>query len=213
VAVFPTEEVDPRKRRTIESLLRAAEEIFGERAAEEVTVEEIATRAGVAVGSLYNHFGSKAGLQTAVVDRALAVDRSYMDRAYVDGRTPAEQIAAAAEEYLRFYLDHPDYFRMLAFPPEPGQYPAARELAARLGQRVEEQNARLTAALQQAIDAGEARAVDPTAVATFLWASWNGVISLAWRPDTLRRDERELRKLLAAAADVIALGLQPRLPR
>jgi AcrR family transcriptional regulator len=212
VAVFPTEEVDPRKRRTIDALLRAAEEVFGERPADEVTVEEIAARAGVAVGSIYNHFGSKAGLQTAVVDRALALDRSYMDGAYLDGLTPGEQVAAAAEQYLRFYLDHPDYFRMLAFPPEPGNYPAARELADRLAERVDEQNNRLAAALARAIDEGEARAVDPQQVATFLWASWNGVISLAWRPDSLRRDERELRELLDAATDVIALGLQPRRP-
>ena len=207
---FPVEEIDPRKRRTIDALLQAAEEVFGERPADEITVEEIAARAGVAVGSIYNHFGSKAGLQTAVLDRALALDRSYMDRAYTEGRTPADQIAAAAEQYLRFYLEHPDYFRMLAFPPEPGHYPAARELAERLAERVDEQNARLVDALQRAIDAGEVRELDARAVATFLWASWNGVISLAWRPDALRHDERELRELLAAATDVIALGLSPR---
>jgi len=213
VSAFPTEDVDPRKRRTIDALLHAAEEIFGERPAEEVTVEEIAARAGVAVGSIYNHFGSKAGLQTAVVDRALALDRSYMDRAYTDGRSPAEQIAAAASEYLRFYLEHPDYFRMLAFPPEPGHYAAAHNLADRLAERVDEQNARLVTALQMAIDAGEARDVDARRVATFLWASWNGVISLAWRPDALRHDERMLRDLLEAATDVIVLGLQPRRAR
>src|SRR3954462_10443039 len=120
--------IDPRSRRTVEALTRAAEELFSERSAEEVTVEEVAQRAGVAVGSIYNHFGSKAGLHAAVVDRALDVDRAYMDRAYTDDRTPAEQIRAAAEQFLRFYLEHPYYFRMLAFPAELGRYPAGRDL-------------------------------------------------------------------------------------
>jgi AcrR family transcriptional regulator len=210
VSGFPAEDLDPRKRRTIDALLRAAEEIFGERPADAVTVEQIAGRAGVAVGSIYNHFGSKAGLQAAVLDRALVTDEAYMDGAYVAGRSAPEQIAAAAEEYLRFYLEHPDYFRMLAFPPAPGNYPAGRDLAARIAERVAEQNARLVAALETAIDLGQVREVDTRRVATFLWAAWNGVISLAWRHDALRHDERQLRELLAAATDVVVGGLEPR---
>jgi TetR/AcrR family transcriptional regulator len=206
----PDERIDPRRRRTLGLLLRAAEEMFGERSADEVTVEQIAERAGVAVSSIYNHFGSKAGLHAAVVGRALDVDRQYMDRAYTDDRTPIEQIAAASEEYLRFYIEHPDYFRLLAFPPEPGQYEAGRELAQRLAQRVDEQNSRLADALRHAIQTGLVRAVDPEQAATFLWAAWNGLISLAWRPDALRRDTAQLHELLTAATDLVALGLLPR---
>jgi hypothetical protein len=40
-----------------------------------------------------------------------------------------------------------------------------------------------------------------------LWAAWNGVISLGWRPDALRRDEDQLRRLLTAATEIAANGL------
>jgi TetR/AcrR family transcriptional regulator len=199
--------MDPRKKRTMEALLRAAEEIFGDHAVDEVTVEEIAERAGVAVGSIYNHFGSKAGLHAAVVERALDLDRGYMDRAYTGDRTPIEQLYAAAEEYLEFYLTHPEYFRMLAFPSDPGQYAAGQELSGRLVHSVAEQNGRMVDALRRGIEAGTIRRVDPEDVATILWAAWNGVISLGWRPDGLRRTESELRKLLRTAVDVVARGL------
>ena len=202
--------MDPRKQRTVTALLRAAEELFRAHAADDVTVDDIATRAGVAVGSLYNHFGSKAGLQAAVVENALQADRTYMDRAYLGSGTPLEQLYAAAEAYLDFYLAHPDYFRMLAFPGAPGQYPAGHELADRLARSVDEQNARLTTALRRAVDAGELAPVDPGEVATVLWASWNGIISLHWRPDALRRDEAALRRLVTTATRVIAEGLLPR---
>jgi len=202
--------VDPRKQRTLEALIAAAQAIFNERSADDVTVEEIADRAGVAIGSIYNHFGSKAGLQAAVVEHALDTDRHYMDRAYTAGRSPVEQIYAAAEQYLDFYLDHPEYFRMLAFPNEPGQYQAGQELSERLVRAVDEQNSRLVDALRQGIETGALRPVDPEEVATILWSAWNGIISLAWRPDTLRRPEPELRALLATATDIVATGLLPR---
>lgn len=199
--------MDPRKRRTIDALLHAAEQVFRDRPVDDVTVEEIAELAGVAVGSIYNHFGSKGGLHAALVERALNVDRDFMDRAYTAGRTPIEQLYAAAEEYLGFYLANPDYFRMLAFPTDPGRYAAGKDLAERLARSVDEQNARMVAALRAGIEAGTIRPVDPEEVATVLWSAWNGIISLAWRPDSLRRTDAELRKLLATATDVIARGL------
>ncbi|WP_319449694.1 MULTISPECIES: TetR/AcrR family transcriptional regulator [unclassified Mycobacterium] len=199
--------MNPRTQRTIDALLQAAEEIFNERPIDDVTVEEIADHAGVAVGSIYNHFGSKAGLRAAVLQRALAADRTYMDRAYTADRTAIEQLYAASEEYLEFYLAHPDYFRMLAYPGDPGHYTAGHELSEQLARAVDTQNQRMVEALRLGVEAGVVRALAPEDVATILWAAWNGVISLGWRPDSLRRSESELRGLLHTATDVIANGL------
>lgn len=57
------------------------------------------------------------------------------------------------------------------------------------------------------IESGKLREVDPEDVATVLWAVWNGIINLGWRPDSLRRGESDLRRLLATATDVVARGL------
>ena len=199
--------MDPRARRTIESLLQAAEQLFSTRSVDDVTLEEIAGTAGVAVGSVYNHFGSKAGLHAALIERALDADRRFMDLAYVPGRSPVEQLYAAADSYLAFYLANPEYFRMLAAPADPGSYPAGRELSERLAASVDEQNARMVEALQLGIEAGVIRKVDPEDTATMLWAAWNGIISLGWRSDGLRRTDDELRRLLRLAADAVAHGL------
>jgi AcrR family transcriptional regulator len=48
-------------------LLRAAEELFGERSYRRATVAGICARAGIATGSFYAHFGSKAEIFAAVV--------------------------------------------------------------------------------------------------------------------------------------------------
>lgn len=208
MATTGTRAPDPRRQRSIQALLSAAETVFAQRPFDEVTVEEIAERAGVAVGSIYNNFGSKASLHAAVIDRALDVDREYMDRAYTRERSPIEQLQAAAEQYLRFYLDQPEFFRMLAFPAPLGHYPAAAQTAQRLAQRVDEQNARMVDAIERGIAEGTIRPLDARRTATALWASWNGVISLAWRPDGLREDEAGLAELLRIAADVVDSGLR-----
>nr|WP_281366636.1 TetR/AcrR family transcriptional regulator [Nocardioides thalensis] len=187
--------------------MSAAERLFSERPVDQVTVEEIATTAGVAIGSVYNHFGSKAGLHAALVERAVDADRRFMDRAYTTERSPVDQLYAAAEEYLEFYLANPEYFRMLAFPGDPGSYPAGRDLAERLAASVDKQNERMVTALRRGIAAGAIRDVDPEDVATVLWAAWNGIISLGWRSDPLRRSDDELRHLLRVATDAVAHGL------
>jgi AcrR family transcriptional regulator len=202
--------MDPRAERTIEALLHAAEQLFSARPVSEVTLEEIAEEAGVAIGSVYNHFGSKAGLHAAVVERALVTDRAFMDRAYTDDRSPVEQLYAAAEEYLAFYVTNPEYFRMLAFPADPGRYAAGRDLADRLAASVDQQNDRMVEALKRGIESGQIRRVVPEDVATVLWAAWNGVISLGWRPDSLHRSNDELSRLLRVATETVAEGLLKR---
>ena len=194
----------------MDALLAAAQQMFAERPVDEVTVEEIGQHAGVAVGSIYNNFGSKEGLYAAVVGRALDVDRDYMDRAYTPDRNPVEQLLAASEQYLRFALDHPQFFRMLAFPAKPGPYPAAADTAALLSRRVDEQNARMVDAIERGIADGSIRDLDPRATATILWASWNGIISLAWRHDDLRQDADALAELIDKAADLVSFGLRLR---
>lgn len=200
--------MDPRKLRTMDALLAAAQLMFAERPVEDVTVEEIGQHAGVAVGSIYNNFGSKEGLYAAVVGRALDVDRDYMDRAYTPDRTPIEQLLAASEQYLRFALDHPQFFRMLAFPTKPSPYPAAAETTALLALRVDEQNARMVDAIERGIAEGSIRHLNPQETATILWASWNGIISLAWRHDELQQNPEELAVLIERAADLVSYGLR-----
>ena len=54
-------------------LLTAAEELFGERSYHRTTVADICARAGMATGSFYSYFGSKAEIFAAVV-RAINTD-------------------------------------------------------------------------------------------------------------------------------------------
>ena len=133
-----------------------------------------------------------------------------MDRAYTPDRDPIEQLLAASEQYLLFALDHPEFFRMLAFPAKPSHYPAAADTTALLAKRVDEQNARMVDAIERGIAEGSIRPLDPCKTATILWASWNGIISLAWRHDDLQQEPEALADLIERAADLVSFGLRLR---
>jgi AcrR family transcriptional regulator len=199
---------DRRKAATAAAIMKAAERHFLDTGFHGTKIEDIAGEAGVATGSIYVHFGSKEGLYLALIERALDVEERYLAKAFDAAWTPTEQLIASGDAYLRFYLDHPGYFRMLAFPyfdtkPNAKLDPVAKRVA----QLAEGQIKRLARAIAEAVEAGLVKQVDPTRAAKFMWGAWVGVISLNLRPDRLRIKDDELASVLAEGRAMISYGL------
>jgi AcrR family transcriptional regulator len=85
-----------------ERLLNAAEELFGERSYHRTTVADICARAGMATGSFYSYFGSKAEIFAAVVRRINTDLRHAIKEAleHTDGGQRAKERAS-----FRVYFD------------------------------------------------------------------------------------------------------------
>jgi AcrR family transcriptional regulator len=79
-----------------ERLLGAAERLFGERSYQRTTVAGICARAGMATGSFYAHFGSKAEIFTAVVRRINADLRMAMRAAIEQAGSGQREIERAS---------------------------------------------------------------------------------------------------------------------
>ena len=197
-----------RKARTVQAILTAAERKFLEHGFHNTTVEEISEAADVSVGSIYVHFESKEGLYLALLERALEVEERYMADAFKPTLSLGQQLFAAGDAYLRFYLDHPAYFRILAFPHidarREDELPSA---AQRLAERAEAQIQRVAAIIDLAVKTGAARPVDPYRAAKFMWGAWSGVIALNLRPDRLRLDDQELKAVLDQGQRMLAEGI------
>jgi len=90
---------DPRTRAR---LLKAAEELFGERGFKKVTVREICHAAKANVAAVNYHFGDKAGLYREVLQSAIDRMRATNDSAREEGkgRPPEEQL----RRYLGIFL-------------------------------------------------------------------------------------------------------------
>ena len=213
----PPSRSDRRKAATAAAIMRAAERHFLDKGFHGTKIEDVATNAEVATGSIYVHFGSKEGLYLALIERALRVEEGYLAAAFDPAKTPGEQLIAAGDAYLRFYVEHPGYFRMLAFPYFDTRPKAkADPVAARVAQLAEAQVTRLARAIGDAVEAGQIRRVDPWRAAKFMWGAWVGVISLNLRPDRLRIKDDELASVLEEGRAMITFGLsdvQPSEPR
>lgn len=81
-------------------VLDAAQSLFAERSYEEVTIDEIAARAGVAKGVVYYYFDSKKGLFVAVFQRVLEdlVKRASTSKRADSKLSPERQLEAALDE-------------------------------------------------------------------------------------------------------------------
>lgn len=80
-------------QRNLERVLRAAHELFAERGAD-VTMEEVARRAGVGIGTIYRRFPSKEHLFAAVSHAACDDIRQCLVEAAGTERDPRQQLRA-----------------------------------------------------------------------------------------------------------------------
>jgi AcrR family transcriptional regulator len=87
-------------RRNYQRLVSAAAEAFTEHGADDVSLEEIARRAGVGIGTLYRHFPTRAALLEAVYTDQVAGLRALADDLLAT-KPPAEALAT----WLRALID------------------------------------------------------------------------------------------------------------
>jgi AcrR family transcriptional regulator len=94
---------------TARSILQATIDLYGERFYDQVSLEDIAERAGVTVQTLIRRFGSKEELISAAADASRGTIRSQREE------TPVGDIASAAKALVETYEAHGDrVLRMLA---------------------------------------------------------------------------------------------------
>jgi len=128
-----------------------------------LSVNAVATAAGVSVGTLYRHFPSKADLAARVFTAAAEPELVVVTGATAaDGRTAAERIAAGAEAFCRRALASPTLaYAQLTEPVDP--LVESERLRLRRGYRDV-----FAAVLDDGVEAGELAPHDTATVAAAL---------------------------------------------
>ena len=156
----PTERTEARKARTRERIFEAALEQVAEGGYASAGVNAVAERAGVAVGSVYRHFPSKAALFAEVFSRASQreLDVVVEVTAAAEGSC-AGRIAAGVEAFCRRALARPVLaYAQIAEPVDP----AVESERLRLRRGYRDAFARV---LREGVEAGELRPHDSVTVA------------------------------------------------
>jgi TetR/AcrR family transcriptional regulator len=204
----PSAPKDGRRERTAKAIKESAAALFSGQGVTRTTVDEIAERAGVSVGSVYVHFGSKDALYVALVEEALTVNARYVAEA-PSSDSPLQRIFNAGDAYVRFALENPMMFRLISMQDSlptldlPELEPALERSLAQITGRLRAIGADLTAA----IEVGELQPIPVGPTIKFLWATWSAVISLTQRTDRLAIGPDELHATLLIARNALARGL------
>ena len=117
----PTERTERRKAETRERILSAAIDQLADGGYASATIQAVAARAGVATGSVYRHFPSKADLFAEVFRLASRREMEvFADATEDDGRSATERIAAATEAFARRAMAAPTRaYALIAEPVDP----------------------------------------------------------------------------------------------
>jgi len=171
-------------RRNRELLMAAALEAFTERGADDTSLEEIARRAGVGIGTLYRHFPGRTALLEAVyTDQVAALCRRAGELAA--SQSPGAALAAWMREMVEFGATKQNLTSALAadYDKDAPVFSACRDdlLAA------------ATALLTQAQQAG---AVRPDVQPLDLLRLSHGVAAATARADDSEQAERLLSLML-----------------
>ena len=114
-----------------------------------------------------------------------------------------ERMDRVGQAYIRFALECPHQFHLLAFPPEGA--PALDRVEA----LVREQVGKVASLIREGIAEGSLRPdIDADRTAMVVWRMFDGVLSLAHRPDGLRAGPHEMVTLLTIMGELLNAALQ-----
>lgn len=116
----PADETPARKTyhhgNLVDSLIAAAIELIEEKGVDQLSVREVAKKAGVSPGAPFRHFSNKTALLTAVAEEAISRLTDSVGKALDEVKTdePLARIRAIGIGYLRWALANPTHFQIVS---------------------------------------------------------------------------------------------------
>ncbi len=168
---------DDKKARQRQRILEAAREVFFRDGFMQANLDEVASLAGVAKGTLYRYFENKADLYVAILAENGQVFQDRMREAGETEGTAADRLRSISRFYYAHWTQHREYFQIfwaLENQNVIGDLPA--ELVEDVTELWEQCLRILETAIRSGVDSGEFGACDPWEVANILWTAANGLI-------------------------------------
>ena len=175
----------------------------------EANLDEVARIAGVAKGTLYRYFDSKAELYVAVLAHNGEIFEQKMRDSVADTTVdPPDLIRGMGRFYFDHWMRNPEYFQIFwAIENQSviGELPkGVIDEVTRLWENCVELLAQI---IQRGIDAGNFESCDAWEVADILWTLANGLIQTESSPARRRLRRRSLDATFTDAVDLVLHGL------
>lgn len=153
----------------IQSIQDATMRVISRKGMAAATMQEIADEAGVAKGTIYLYFRDREELVEKTFESAITRLMERIDAAIVRDIPIDQKIRAIMASHLEFFGENREFFRLylsLRMPEGPAGRQRRQKQKCQPQYRARAQ--RFAAALKEAMDRGEIRAVDPYKLALFI---------------------------------------------
>jgi AcrR family transcriptional regulator len=202
---------EQKKAESRRRILEAAREVFFRDGFMGANLDEVAEKAGVAKGTLYRYFESKAELYVAVLAHNGAIFERKMRDTISPELSPPDQIRRTARFYLDHYIENRDYFQIFwAIENQPviGELPTGVvEEVARLWEQCV---AIVEKVIEQGLREGFFAECDPWEVANLLWTIANALIQTETSSTRRKLRRIALDRAFEDAIELVLRGLTPR---
>jgi AcrR family transcriptional regulator len=193
------------RRRVLES----AREVFFEDGFEAANLDEVARRAGLAKGTIYRYFDSKAELYVAVLAQNADAFVARMQQTIDPSLSPEDQIRRTGFFYFDHYRQNPEYFRIFWALENQRLIGEVHEGLVRAVIDVWKRCLRILAdQVERGVRERAFVPCDPWEVANILWIVGNGLIQTDYDPERRSLRGRDLRKVFEDALELFLRGLR-----
>ncbi|HEX9406569.1 MAG TPA: TetR/AcrR family transcriptional regulator [Thermoanaerobaculia bacterium] len=155
----------------VQSIQDATMRVIARRGMTAATMQEIADEAGVAKGTIYLYFRDRDELVEKTFDRAITELHQRLDAALESEGSFEQKLRAVLAAEMLFFREHREFFRLyisLRYPEGKRQKRTCPQYQTRL--------ARVAVVLEQAMERGEIRRMDPARLALFISEGISAVI-------------------------------------
>jgi AcrR family transcriptional regulator len=199
---------DQKKAESRRRILDAARDVFFRDGFMRANLDEMAEKAGVAKGTLYRYFESKADLYVAVLADNLELFLQRMEEAAQPRSSALERVRSVGRFYFTHWLEYPDYFQIFwAIDNESVIGDLPREVIDKIAGFWESNLNILHSVLEEGVENGEFVACDTWEIANVLWSIANSLIESDSTKARRQIRRRPLEPLYTHAIDTLIRGI------
>ena len=184
-------------------ILDAARKMLVEKGLNDTSMNQIAQLAELGVSTIYFYYRSKEELFAALQQEGLDLLYAKIEHAIRKGKTNAEKVRKASLAYLRFSEENKDYFDIMNyFLSSPGEI-FTPELKRQVDQRGDKILGLVVKIVEDGMDKGEFRNVDPGNFSLLHWGTLHGLIHFKKMKDTLLKGRSHEKVFLFAVNHLV----------
>jgi len=170
-----------RKQRELalrqEIIFEAAEAVLAERGLHRASVDEVAKRAEVSVGTLYNLFGNKENLYTSLLERGVDEVREAVRARVAAPTSGIDKLHAALDAIFAYFAEHQRAFRVYVTASHGMEWNVLPQFGDRVFRSMQAFLGDITALCRLAVREGTLPSIDPAMLAMALMGTANSYVT------------------------------------